>query len=61
MASPREGQPQGRQTEELEVASTNTVEPMMRNFVEAIEQFVRWHQLPMVSFQKGQRQDELAA
>jgi hypothetical protein len=43
------------------VASTNAVEPMTRNFVEAIERFVRQHQIPMVNFQKGQRKDELAA
>jgi hypothetical protein len=34
---------------------------MTRNFVKAVEQFVRQHQIPMVSFQKGQRKDELAA
>jgi hypothetical protein len=50
-----------RQQRGAKVASTNAVEPMTRNFVEAIEQFVRQHQIPMVSFQKGQRKDELAA
>ena len=43
-----------------QVASTKAVEPMTRRFVEAIEQFVRKHQIPMVTFQRGQRKDELA-
>ncbi len=50
-----------RQQRKAKVASTNAVEPMTRNFVKAIEQFIRQHQIPMVSFQKGQRKDELAA
>jgi len=50
-----------RQQRGAKVASTNAVEPMTRRFVEAIERFVRQHQIPMVSFQKGQRKDELAA
>jgi hypothetical protein len=50
-----------RQQRKAKVASTNAVEPMTRNFVKAVEQFVRQHQIPMVSFQKGQRKDELAA
>jgi hypothetical protein len=50
-----------RQQRRAKVASTNAVEPMTRNFVEAIEQFVRQHQIPMISFQKGQRKDQLAA
>jgi hypothetical protein len=50
-----------RQQRKAKVASTNAVEPMTRNFVKAIEQFVRQHQIPMISFQKGQRKDQLAA
>jgi hypothetical protein len=50
-----------RQQRGAKVASTNAVEPMTRNFVEAIERFVRQHQIPMVNFRKGQRKDELAA
>jgi hypothetical protein len=50
-----------RQQRGARVASTNAVEPMTRSFVEAIERFVRQHQIPMVNFQKGQRKDELAA
>ena len=50
-----------RQQRGAQVPSTNAVEPMTRAFIQAIEQFVREHQIPMVSFQKGQRKDELAA
>ena len=50
-----------RQQRKAQVASTNAVEPMTRAFVTAIEQFVAQHQIPVVSFQKGQRKDELAA
>ena len=50
-----------RQQRKAKVASTNAVEPMTRAFVQAIEQFVERHGIPMVSFQKGQRKDELAA
>ena len=50
-----------RQQRKAKVASTNAVEPMTRTFVRAIEQFVEQQGIPMVSFQKGQRKDELAA
>ncbi len=50
-----------RQQRGAKVPSTNAVEPMTRAFIQAIEQFVHQHQIPMVSFQKGQRKDELAA
>jgi hypothetical protein len=50
-----------RQQRGAKVLSTNAVEPMTRNFVQAIEQFVQQHQIPLVSFQKGQRKDEVAA
>jgi hypothetical protein len=50
-----------RQQRGAKVGSTTAVEPMTRRFVEAIEEFVRQHQIPLVSFQKGQRKDELAA
>ncbi len=50
-----------RQQRQAKVASTNAVEPLTRNFVKAIEEFVEQHQIPMVSFQKGPRKDELAA
>jgi hypothetical protein len=50
-----------RQQRKATVLSTNAVEPMTRHFVQGIEQFVHQHQIPMVSFQKGQRKDEVAA
>jgi hypothetical protein len=50
-----------RRQRQAKVPSTNAVEPMTRAFVEAIDQFARQHQIPMVSFQKGQRKDEVAA
>jgi hypothetical protein len=43
------------------VASTRMVEPITRRFVAAIEQFVRDHDLPLVSFDKGQRKEDVAA
>ena len=50
-----------RQQRKAKVASTNAVEPMTRTFVQAVERFVEQQGIPMVSFQKGQRKDELAA
>src|SRR6516165_4158231 len=43
------------------VASTRMVEPITRRFVAAIEKFVRDRALRLVSFDKGQRKDEVAA
>ena len=43
------------------VPSTRMVEPITRQFVAAIERFVRQHDLPLVCFDKGQRKDDLAA
>jgi hypothetical protein len=34
---------------------------MTRAFVERIEQFVRENQIPLITFEKGQRKDEVAA
>jgi hypothetical protein len=50
-----------RQQRKARVLSTNAVEPMTRAFVQAIEQFVKDEQIPMVSFGKGQRKDAVAA
>jgi hypothetical protein len=50
-----------RQQRKAKVLSTNAVEPMTRAFVQAIEQFVKDHQIPLVTFEKGQRKDEVAA
>lgn len=48
-----------RQQREAKVLSTNAVEPMTRAFVQSIEQFVKDHQIPLVTFEKGQRKDEV--
>src|SRR5260370_16096914 len=40
------------------VASTLQVAPISRRFVAAIEKFVRDHDIPLISFEKGQRKDE---
>jgi hypothetical protein len=34
---------------------------MTRAFVQAIEQFVRENQIPLVTFEKAQRKDDVAA
>jgi hypothetical protein len=43
------------------VPSTRMVEPITRRFVAAIEKFVHDHAIPLVSFDKGQRKEEVAA
>jgi hypothetical protein len=50
-----------RQQRKAQVLSTNAVEPMTPAFVESIEQFVRENQIPLITFEKGQRKDEVAA
>jgi hypothetical protein len=50
-----------RQQRKAQVLSTNAVEPMTRAFVQAIEQFVKENQIPLVTFEKGQRKDDVAA
>jgi hypothetical protein len=42
------------------VASTAMVEPISRGFVESIEGYVRDHGIPMITFAKGQRKDDIA-
>jgi len=42
-------------------ASTVALEPMTRAFVEAIEAFVKSLGIPLVTFEKGQRKDDVAA
>jgi hypothetical protein len=42
------------------VASTAMVEPITRRFVEAIERYVSDHNIPMITFAKGQRKDDIA-
>lgn len=43
------------------VPSTRMVEPITRRFVAAIEKFTHDHAIPLVSFDKGQRKEEVAA
>jgi hypothetical protein len=50
-----------RQQRKAQVLSTNAVEPMTRACVESIQQFVRENQIPLITFEKGQRKDEVAA
>jgi hypothetical protein len=50
-----------RQQRKAKVLSTLAVEPMTRAFVRSIEQFVHDHQIPLVTFEKGQRKDDVAA
>src|SRR5215813_6990812 len=50
-----------RQQRQAKVLSTSAVEPMTRTFVQAIEQFVKDHQIPLLTCEKGQRKDEVAA
>jgi hypothetical protein len=42
------------------VASTAMVEPITRRFVESIERYVRDNHIPMITFEKGQRKDDIA-
>ena len=42
------------------VASTAMVEPITRRFVESIERYVRDRSIPMITFEKGQRKDDIA-
>ena len=42
------------------VASTAKVEPITRRFVESIERYVRDRSIPMITFEKGQRTDDIA-
>ena len=49
-----------RQQRKAQVLSTNAVEPMTRAFVQGIEQFVKENRIPLVTFEKGQRKDEVA-
>src|SRR3954451_4421097 len=42
------------------VASTAMVEPITRRFIESIERYVRDHNIPMITFEKGERTDDIA-
>lgn len=43
-----------------QVASTLMVEPITRRFVEAIERFTKDNDIPLITFEKGQRKDDIA-
>ena len=42
------------------VASTAMVEPITRRLVESIERYIRDNNIPMITFEKGQRKDDIA-
>jgi hypothetical protein len=42
------------------VTSTTMVEPITRRFVASIEDYVRDHDIPMITFGKGERKDDIA-
>src|SRR6201987_2404142 len=42
------------------VASTAMVEPITRRFVEPIERYIRNNNIRMITFEKGQRKDDIA-
>src|SRR5258708_33695348 len=42
------------------VASTAMVEPITRRFVESIAGYVRDNKIPMITFEQGQRTDDIA-
>src|SRR6478672_7417547 len=50
-----------RQQRKAKVLSTTAVELMTRAFVQAIEQFAKQNQIPIINFEKGRRKDEVAA
>ena len=42
-------------------ASSALMDPISKTFIGAIEDFAEQHQIPVVSFKKGQRKDDVAA
>lgn len=50
-----------RHQRKAKVLSTAMVEPMTRAFIQAMESFAQQHDLPLVSFEKGRRKDQVAA
>lgn len=42
-------------------ASSALMEPITKRFIASIEAFVRKHDVPLISFEKGQRKDDVAA
>jgi len=43
------------------VASSALMDPITKAFVAAIDRFAKQHQVPVITFEKGQRKDEIAA
>lgn len=50
-----------KQQRQYPVASSAAMAPISRAFVEAIESYAQVHQIPMLSFAKGQRKDDVVA
>jgi len=50
-----------RQERKYPVPSSAAMAPISRAFVEAIEAYAKVHQIPMLSFEKGQRKDDVVA
>lgn len=50
-----------KQQRKYPVASSAAMAPISRAFVEAIESYATGHQIPMLSFAKGQRKDDVVA
>ncbi len=50
-----------KQQRQYPVASSAAMAPISRAFVEAIERYAKGHQIPMLTFQKGQRKDDVVA
>jgi hypothetical protein len=50
-----------KQQRQYPVASSAAMAPISRAFVEAIESYAKAHQIPMLTFEKGQRKDDVVA
>ena len=50
-----------REQRKCPIASSAAMGPISHDFVEAIERYVEKHQLPLLTFEKGQRKDEVVA
>ena len=50
-----------KQQRQCPVASSAAMAPISRAFVEAIEAYAQRHQVPVLTFEKGQRKDDLVA
>ena len=50
-----------KQQRKCPVASSAAMAPMSHAFVAAIEAYAQQHQIPMLTFEKGQRKDDVVA